>query len=381
VIGGGVAGLTSAWTLLDRGYTITVLAAQFPKPENKTKITSQVAGAFWEWPPAVCGRHADKATLEICKKLSLIAYRRFKSIAEDPVMSGVTGVTMRTSNFFFKRPLSADPTEMTKMEEIRANIPGLRHDSRIIQELGINPDYGVVDAYSHPAPAIDSERYMSWLYDYLFSRGVTFIDGKLSGDLLEQEKLLLEKYTADIILNATGLGSKELANDETVYPLRGALVRVMNDGSKFPRLTQLLCVSLLDGQEAANDMIMIVPRNDNLMNIGGLAEPNEWDINLNFENHEPLKLMLERNREFLPALKFAAVNKELPISVGLRCMRKEGLRMEREARIPPGGRSGDSRIVHCYGLGGEGYSQSFGIAQVVADIIDEIANEIISIVS
>lgn len=55
VVGAGVSGLTTALCLARRGFHVTVVADQV-SPD----ITSNVAGALWEWPPAVCGRHHDE---------------------------------------------------------------------------------------------------------------------------------------------------------------------------------------------------------------------------------------------------------------------------------------------------------------------------------
>ena len=58
----------SAWALLDAGYDVTIIAERWTDPNNR--ITSQIAGALWEWPPAVCGKHTDVSNLEplLCDK-------------------------------------------------------------------------------------------------------------------------------------------------------------------------------------------------------------------------------------------------------------------------------------------------------------------------
>ena len=40
-----------------------------------------------------------------------------------------------------------------------------------------------------------------------------------------------------MIVNCSGIGSLKLVPDPEVYPLRGALVRVWNDGRDFPVVT------------------------------------------------------------------------------------------------------------------------------------------------
>ena len=61
---------------------------------------------------------------------------------------------------------------MAKMEEIaNCGVDGFLRDPTIIDSIGANRDYGVVDAYRHLAPIIDTDRYMVWLRSHVVSRG------------------------------------------------------------------------------------------------------------------------------------------------------------------------------------------------------------------
>jgi D-amino-acid oxidase len=113
---------------------------------------------------------------------------------------------------------------------------------------------------------------MDWIRQVVGSKGGRFVTDRISGDLLKQEDDLLAKYRADAIINATGLGAYDLAADSTVTPLRGALIRVINDGSKFPKLEEALAVSHDDSHGAdAEDIVFIVPRNNNTLILGGTS--------------------------------------------------------------------------------------------------------------
>jgi glycine/D-amino acid oxidase-like deaminating enzyme len=79
VIGAGVVGLTTALCACQAGYQVVVVAERFA-PD----ITSVVAGALWEWPPAVCGHHRDESSLERSKAWCVDSYRRFWRLAADP---------------------------------------------------------------------------------------------------------------------------------------------------------------------------------------------------------------------------------------------------------------------------------------------------------
>ena len=83
----------------------------------------------------------------------------------------------------------------------------------------------------------------------------------------KEEDALIAEYSADAIVNATGLSSDILAADPTVYPLRGALIRVINDGKRFPKVKEALAVTQGGGKD--NGIVFIVPRNDRILILGG----------------------------------------------------------------------------------------------------------------
>jgi D-amino-acid oxidase len=101
VVGAGVSGLTTALCLARRGFHITIVADQV-----SPGITSNVAGALWEWPPAVCGRHHDDVLLAPSKAWSLTSYQRFRELAQAPT----------TPACFLGQPTSTsgDPSKTTQ---------------------------------------------------------------------------------------------------------------------------------------------------------------------------------------------------------------------------------------------------------------------------
>ena len=87
--------------------------------------------------------------------------------------------------------------------------------------LAVNTDTGVVDAYQHMAPMVDTVTYMQWLYKQCRDKGCRFVHDEIHGLLRDQAEDLKKKYKAQLIFNCSGLNAKELAGDEDVYPLRG----------------------------------------------------------------------------------------------------------------------------------------------------------------
>ena len=71
VIGAGVSGLTTALALADSAK-VTIVAERPPQ-----QTVSTVAGALWEWPPAVCGHHRDQGSLARSKQWCTVSYAIF----------------------------------------------------------------------------------------------------------------------------------------------------------------------------------------------------------------------------------------------------------------------------------------------------------------
>jgi D-amino-acid oxidase len=205
VVGAGVSGLTTALCLARRGFRVTIVADQV-----SPGITSNVAGALWEWPPAVCGRHHDDVLLEPSKAWSLTSYERFRELADAPRR---TGVFLRPANFYFRHPVDQLPAELTKMKELADHVLGFVHSAELIADNGVNTGAGVVDAYRFLAPMVDTDRYLSWLHQQVAMAGCNLLLRRISGDLRGQERQLRRDFAADLIVNCTGLGAYELAGD------------------------------------------------------------------------------------------------------------------------------------------------------------------------
>ncbi|KAI1635469.1 nucleotide-binding domain-containing protein [Biscogniauxia mediterranea] len=361
VIGGGVTGLVTSWVLLDRGYHVTILSSAWANDEQR--LTSQIAGALWEFPPAVCGQHTDAISLAHSKKWCMTAYHIWDGIAAIPSLSEESGVRMKPADFFFLDSVENDKAQLSKMKEIMASgVRGFYRGADIIDERRLNPEYGAVDAYEMMAPIIDTDQAMHWLTELVESKGASFVTETIHDDLVDIEDSLRSRFGADVIINCTGLQADALAGDNSVYPIRGGLIRVINDGVDFPKVDAALTITA--DAASANEIVFLVPRNDNILLIGGIAEPHEWDLDLTLES-PIIRRMRDRCEKFLPGLKDARLDAEYPFAQGLRPFRGTNVRVERELR-----RTG-SRIVHSYGHGGAGWSLSFGCAQDVAMLVEE----------
>jgi D-amino-acid oxidase len=355
VIGAGVTGLTTALCLRRRGFAVTIVAEKFA-PD----IVSVVAGALWEWPPAVCGHHLDQVSLARSKDWCRSSYRIFSDLARRPE----TGVFVRPVVFYFSTPVRDRPGDLRKMNELSGEVRDFVHDPALIERHEVNPRAGVVDAYGHAAPMIDSDVYMSWLMARVTQAGCTVLQGRITGSLMASEAHLRDLFGTDVIVNCTGLGAGELAGDE-MYPLRGALIRVHNDGRSMPRIATAHCVAH-DPESTEQDMIFIVPRGRDTLLIGGMTEPHEWGLDIGLHNYEPVRDMMARCKEFLPVLESAQIDADDPVRVGLRPFRSGNVRLEAEA---------GTRIIHNYGHGGSGVTFSWGCALEAVEMAEALVLE------
>lgn len=103
---------------------MTVVAKEFASPVSGKRITSEIAGALWEWPPAVCGSHVNEESLERAKVWCMDSYAKFVEMA---LSVGETGVFMKQSVFYFK----------DKVEDIPAHsLLGFQHEENLIEQTG-----------------------------------------------------------------------------------------------------------------------------------------------------------------------------------------------------------------------------------------------------
>jgi D-amino-acid oxidase len=173
----------------------------------------------------------------------MASYHVFKHMAADPVLANKFGVRMREAAFFFEEPVNDDPAQRQKMREImRAGISGFRHDASIAHEVGLLPSKKWKDAYQILSPVIDSDRAIIEIERLIVTKGAKLVQERVNEDLLDVEETLLFRFKADAIVNATGLGALVTAKDN-MFPLRGAVLRLLNDGTRFPKVEKALVVS------------------------------------------------------------------------------------------------------------------------------------------
>lgn len=275
VIGSGICGLSTAYTLVEKGYQVTVYARAFP-PET----TSNRAAAFW-FP-----YHIENDTR--CIRWSQESYEKYLSLMDDPA----AGISIQQ---LIKVTKDSDPPALYWLDFMPEGT--CRHMNNA--EL---PE-GYDDGYNIQVPLIESQIFLAWITDYLHQKGVEFIYREIH-DLQE----LTDEHTW--VVNCTGLGARELCADQQIYPIRGqvALLAPQKDLSLF----------LYEEQP-----FYIVPRQDVTL-VGGTFEENVWDT-----TPEPsiIQHLYQQAADLYPQL---AASPIIGSWSGLRPFRKE-IRVEREA--------------------------------------------------
>ena len=251
VLGTGVSGLSSGILLLKNGYEVTIWAKDLPP-----NTTSNKAGAFW-YPylsnPQDKVTKWAKFTLEYLKKEFL----------NDPK----TGCIMRTATEIFD----------TKVDE-----PGWKGAAEYRRPTENELPKGYIDGYQVEAVMMDTSYYM----DYLVN-----IFKNLGGIIIQKTVSNIDEAFAEYnnVVNCTSIGSKELFNDSSLYPVRGQIVKVKPNGFN----------QVIADDAAHNNLAYIIPRINDII-LGGTAQVNDWNLEV---NPEDTKEILRKAAEIAPEFK------------------------------------------------------------------------------
>jgi len=298
VVGAGVVGLSCAVRLLEAGHRVDVLARDLP-----LETTSAVAAALW-YPYRALPQ--DRVTA-----WSATSYDAFRALAE---YDG-TGVRMLSGTEVLHEP-RADPWwvgAVPALERTRVN--------------------GYPDGWTFTAPVVEMPVYLRWL-----TARVEALGGTITRSNLSRLPGSGEARPPFLVVNCAGIGSRLLAQDLTVTPVRGQVVLVEQTGLERWWLDE-------------SGPTYVVPRSRDIV-VGGTDDEGDWSRT---PDPETAGRILARAVALVPELAGARV---LQHRVGLRPVRPS-VRVERV-----GG------VVHCYGQGGAGVTLSWGCADEVTRLAE-----------
>ena len=241
VIGCGVAGLSTARLLQQRGYAVTIYTKAMP-PDT----TSNIAGALWK-PTTVYD--APRVTPEFHRQFGeagRFAFRRYQSMAGEAY--GVRWLPLYT--LARESPYRPAPPE-SPYSEIDPLYPDSKQLARTEHPFPVPYVYRCYSMLIEPAVYLDAV-----LRDFLAARGEIVVrEFGSARDLMSLRERLL--------FNCTGLGARELFHDEELIPVRG-------------QLTFLLPQPEIDYMTVGPGGIYMFPRHDGIL-LGGSAERGVWD--------------------------------------------------------------------------------------------------------
>jgi D-amino-acid oxidase len=314
ILGAGVSGLTTAISLIDAGCKVRVVAAD---PTEAT--TSYLAAAVWF--PTHAGP-PDRVAAWSATTYDVLAAQATQD---------VPGVMMRESLALYREP-PGRPDWAAAVRSVRAATPdelppGYRHGLRFV------------------VPMVEMPKYLPWLIGQFTSRGGQ-LDRRRVGSLAE-----VADVDTDVVVNCSGIAARKLVGDNSVYPVRGQIVRVTNPG---------VTMSVRD-EHHPGGRAYVHPRSEDCI-LGGTLDVNDWDTAINPATSAAI---IERCREIVPALRDATVIEAL---VGLRPGRPT-VRVEEDDVDEDHAVDSNVRILHNYGHGGSGITISWGCASEIVDLL------------
>ncbi|MEJ8651417.1 FAD-dependent oxidoreductase [Streptomyces sp. MS1.AVA.3] len=319
VVGGGVIGLTSAIALAEDGHRVRVVSR-----DAAGDTTSAVAGGLC-WPYRI--RPYDRAV-----QWSVRSFHVLAALARRPEETGARMVTGTMAEATAGgRAARQEPGDGAD-DELAAwydAVPGLRRAGA--EELPA----GSAAGWRARTPLVDMPAHLRYLEQRLTAAGGTV-------ERREVTSLAEAGRAADVVVNCSGLGARELVPDPDVHPVQGQVVIVENPGIEE---------WYVSAGAGAAETTYVLPQPYGVV-LGGTARENAW-------SREPdpavAEAIVARAARRFPELAGARV---LAHKVGLRPARP-AVRLAVE-RLP-----GGAPCVHNYGHGGAGVTVAWGCADEV----------------
>lgn len=261
VLGSGVVGLTSARELQRHGFEVTIYAAAVP-PDT----TSNMSLAGWTPTSGLVDNTLRTAAWdEQCRHAARIAYRRLQLLIGPKY--GVTWVAQY------------QPTDTVGQ--------GNQNPNPLLPEDLVGPDRVVLGPGEHPFRT----QYCVERLEMRIEPSI-YLDALMADFLNWGGKVVIRKFDApadiarlseNVIVNCTGLGSKELFKDPELMPLKGQLV-VLVPQSEVTYGTNGA------GRQLPPDsgFVHMMPRSDGII-LGGTSLRDNWSLDI--EENERKRVM------------------------------------------------------------------------------------------
>ncbi|KAI5457066.1 hypothetical protein BGZ63DRAFT_417400 [Mariannaea sp. PMI_226] len=320
IIGSGVIGLTSALALLDAGYSVTILARDLPGDDSSMKWASPWAGAGILPHPDSKGHDLQTQT-----------FKFYWALAHRDPTSGVQVVDV--TEYFDDRMDDSTIWYKQIVPKYRRLPP---------KDLPANAKIG----FKYQSMTINPVVFLPWIKKLLENRGARFIRAEIKS--IDEAQSILQ---AKVIVNASGLGSFELAHDNEVIAVRGQTMLVESDSHEMVMF------------QGSHYTYQIPRMYSGGVIIGGVSQLGNLDPKADPKTRQDIlrRISLITDDQSKPVDLDQRVMKDL---VGFRPHRQGGYRL---------GREGD--VIHAYGFNTLGYTYSYGVALKVQELVKSALDE------
>lgn len=236
VIGCGAVGLATARLLQDRGWQVTIYAKDLPP-----HTTSNIAGGQWSPTSVYDDAFVTPAFAQQFEAAMRLAYRYFQNLAG--AKYGVRWISNYT--------VGSQPAPADNFNDRHADMYPL------LMEL---------NSRQHPFPARYVRHYSSMLIEPAIYLPAIMQDFYAAGGTIKvvdfNSRAHVLSLQEPVIMNCSGLGARELFNDEALFPIKG-------------QLSFLLPQEEVDYMIIGNAGLYMFPRQDGIL-LGGTFERNQW---------------------------------------------------------------------------------------------------------
>jgi D-amino-acid oxidase len=315
VVGAGMSGLCCARLLVQGGHEVILVSAD-PLPLT----TSYLAAAVW-FPTAV-------GPPEAVARWGAATY----DVLAAEAAADVPGVVMRESLVLYRDAQALLPP-LPAWADAVGDVRPARPDE-------LPPGYPC--GLRFVVPLVEMPLYLPHLHEAVLASGVHHVARRVAAldEVLD--------LAPEVVVNAAGLAAGALVGDETVFPVRGQIVRVTNPG---------LQLSIRD-EKHPGGRAYVHPRSNDCI-LGGTLEVGSWHTE---PDPAETAAILDRCIDIAPQL---AASRVLETVVGLRPGRPE-VRVELDRELLP------IPVIHDYGHGGAGITIGWGCAQDVAALLRQL---------
>lgn len=240
VLGGGVMGLTSARLLQDRGRKVTIYTKELPP-----NTTSNIAGGQWSPASVFDEEYLSAASRLQFEEAMAFSYRYYQNLVGSRY--GVRWI----SNYELSDQMFAE-------------------DDLVYRYSRMYPQLQTLRPGEHPFPTRYAKHYDTMLIEPAVFLGALMDDFLSAGGSFQirtfSNQSELQSLKESVVINCTGLGSRELFNDRELRAVKG-------------QLTFILPQEEVDYITIAAGTYMF-PRSDGIL-LGGTFEYDNYDLSPN----------------------------------------------------------------------------------------------------